>query len=166
MEQFDANGDAAVDSEELAKCPPLSKAVASFDADKDGRLTEVEIANGVVALAGPDSAYVSANCTLTFEGRPLVGATVKLRPPDFIGDALPPAEAVTDESGHASPSISSDQMPPQLMGTPLVYPGLYHVEITHPQRPLPGRYNTATELALVVDPSSREGSAARFDLKP
>ena len=166
MEEFDANGDAALDSEELAKCPPLGKAVASFDADKDGRLTEGEIANGIVALAGPESAYLSTNCTVTFEGRPLANATVKLRPPDFIGDSLPTAVAETDASGHASPSIPSDRLPPQLLGTPLVYPGLYHVEITHPERQLPGRYNTSTELAFVIDPSSREGNSARFDLKP
>jgi hypothetical protein len=164
IEQFDANGDAALDGEELAICPPLSKAVASFDADKDGRLTESEIANGIVALAGPDSAYVSANCTVTFEGRPLSGATIKLRPPDFIGDSLPTAEAVADDSGHASPSIPSDQLPPQLLDTPLMYPGLYHVEITHPERQLASRYNTETALGVVINPGSREGSSARFDL--
>jgi hypothetical protein len=166
MEQLDANGDASLDETELAKCPPLAGAIAEYDSNNDRKLTAEEIADRLGAIAGPNSAYVSASCSVTLDGVPLEGAIVKLRPPPFVGDAAPTAEGTTDASGIARPSIPAEFMPPQLKDTPLVYPGLYHVEITHPQRQLAARYNTATELGFEVDPTSRESSGARFDLKP
>jgi hypothetical protein len=51
-----------------------------------------------------------------------------------------------------------------MAGAKLMFPGLYLVEITHPQVQLPARYNTATELGCELNPLSREGSSARFDL--
>jgi hypothetical protein len=166
IEQFDANGDASLDETELAKCPPLAGASANYDSNNDRKLTAEEIAARLGAIAGPNSAYVTTSCSVTYDGVPLEGATVKLRPPQFVGDAAPTAEGTTDASGIARPSIPADFMPPQLKDTPLVYPGLYHVEITHPERTLSARYNTATELGFEVDPTTRESSGARFDLKP
>jgi hypothetical protein len=166
LERYDANGDGALDAGELEACPPLASSRSTFDSNNDGRLTGDEIANRLNALAGPKSAFVSVNCTVTFSGVPLAGAKVTLRPPEFLGDSLPTAEATTDDSGYASPSISAESLPPQLKETPLVYPGLYRVEITHPERQLPSRYNSESELGIEIDPSSRSATSARFDLKP
>jgi hypothetical protein len=46
-----------------------------------------------------------------------------------------------------------------------VYPGLYHVEITHPRTQLASRYNTASELGCFVDAAARNGTLSKFDLK-
>jgi hypothetical protein len=165
LARYDSNNDGALDRNELTKCPPLAVAITKYDADKDGRLTGDEITKRIGAIAGPTSAYVSIACTVFLEGRPLDGAQVKLRPVDIFGDEISAAEGATDPSGVAHPSISADMLPPKLAGASLVYPGLYLVEITHPQTQLPARYNTATELGCEVDPSAREGTAARFDLK-
>ena len=48
---------------------------------------------------------------------------------------------------------------------PLVYAGLYSVEITHPQTQLAARYNTSTELGCYIDPAARDATSARFDLR-
>jgi hypothetical protein len=39
------------------------------------------------------------------------------------------------------------------------------VVITHPTTSLPAKDNEATELGCEVNPSSRDGASARFDLK-
>jgi hypothetical protein len=166
MELYDASGDGALDKDELAKCPPLANVAKKYDADGDGRVSHDEIAARFEKLVGPTAAFATVNCTVTLGRRPLPGATVKLRPIDAFEGALPAAEGTTDEEGVAHPGISADALPPKLKSAFLVYPGLYHVEITHPQQKLPERYNTATELGFEVDPASREGAAARFDLQP
>jgi len=164
VELYDANGDGALGKDELAKCAPLAQSMANYDANNDGRLTEEEISNRLTQLVGPSAAYVTVDGTVTIDRRPLVGATVKLRPADIFEGELPAAEGTTDELGTARPSIPADRLPADLTDAALVYPGLYHVEITHPQTQLPARYNTATELGWEIDPSSRTGMSARFDL--
>jgi hypothetical protein len=165
IEHYDGNGDGALDKSELAKCPPLVAAMTNYDADGNGQLSADEIKNRLVRLYGSGAALTNVDCTVTVSGRPLRGAAVKFRPVEMLGDAVKPAESVTDEAGLARPAIADDQLPDDMAGTALVQPGLYHVEITHPDMALPARYNTATELGFEVDPVQRGGTTARFDLK-
>jgi hypothetical protein len=165
VQLLDSSGDGAIDRDELAKCPPLAGASAMYDADKDGRLRVDEVGNRFAQLIGPSTAYVSVEATVMLDRRPLVGATVKLRPIEGFVEPLPPAEGVTDELGTAHPSIPADRLAPEVDGAALVFPGLYHVEITHPDVQLPSRYNTATELGWEIDPNSRSGTTTRFNLK-
>jgi hypothetical protein len=165
MENYDANGDGALDKTELAKCPPLAVAMTTYDADGNGQLSADEIDSRVTRLYGSGAALTNVDCTVTVSGRPLRGATVKFRPVEMFGDAVKPAEGVTDEAGMARPALADEALPDELAGTALVHPGLYHVEITHPNMALPARYNTATELGFEVDPAQRGGTTARFDLK-
>jgi hypothetical protein len=79
--------------------------------------------------------------------------------------SIKPAQGVTDSSGIARMSLAEADLPEDLKSTLLMQPGLYYVEITHPKTALPARYNMATELGFEVDPSQREGTSARFDLK-
>jgi len=162
---YDANDDGGIDSEEAASCPPLASSMRSYDADGDGRLVPDEIASRLKQLFASSSNLAEIGLTATFEGRPLSGATVRLRPVEFLADAIPPAEGETDETGVAHPTIGDERLPADFRGLPLVQYGLYHVEITHPTTQLPSRYNTATELGFEVDPVSRTGTVARFDLK-
>lgn len=165
IELYDANGDGLLSGDELAKCQPLAASLANFDANGDGQLAAEELTNRLAQLAGPTSAYVSAACTVTLDGRPLAGATVKLRPLDAFEGELHPAEGTTNESGVATVGIASNLLPNNLAQTPLVFPGLYHVEITHPDIQLPERYNTATELGCEVNPAARGGTSLLFHLK-
>jgi hypothetical protein len=166
MEQYDKNGDGAIDQTELAACPPLAIAIAELDADKDSKLSANEIAARIEKLYGSGSALATFNGTVALGGRPLAGAQVRFVPLSFLGEGVPAAQGVTDESGEVRPALGDADLPENLKGQPLIRPGLYLVEVTHPERQIPARYNSATELGVVVDPTSRTGLAARFDLKP
>ncbi len=166
MEQYDKNSDGAIDQTELAACPPLAAAIAELDADKDSKLSANEIAARIEKLYGSGSALATFNGTVALGGRPLAGAQVRFVPLGFLGEGVPAAQGVTDESGEVRPALGDADLPDNLKGQPLIRPGLYLVEVTHPERQIPARYNSATELGAVVDPTSRTGLAARFDLKP
>lgn len=165
IEQLDKNGDGSLDATEIEACPPLKGALASYDSSSDGALSEAEIEQRLTALYQSGVALANFDCTVTSGGRSLIGATVKLRPVGFLADSLLPAEGTTDEQGVARPTIGDEHIPEKLKGAPLLYPGLYHVEITHGEVTIPARYNSATELGADVDPTSRTGTSAAFALQ-
>jgi hypothetical protein len=159
LELYDANGDGSLDKDELAKCPPLSQVIAKYDTSGDGLVSAEEIAARLEQIAGANASFTTIDCTVTLNRRTLAGAVVKLRPVEFLADALPSAEGTTDDAGVAHPASTGDRMPPELAGEALVFPGLYHVEITHPRTKVP-----AADLGCEIDPSSRTGASFRFDL--
>jgi EF hand domain-containing protein len=165
MEHYDANHDGAIDAAELALCPPLVVALARYDMDKNGQLSAEEIETRITQLYGPGAALINVDCTVSLNGRPLRGATVKFHPVEMLTPSIKLAQGVTDDSGVALMAMGDEDLPNDLKGAQLMRPGLYHVEITHPKLALPTRYNTATKLGFEVDPSQRGGTSARFDLK-
>jgi hypothetical protein len=166
VELCDANNDASIDAEEAAgKCPPLAAAFAAFDADGDGKLTAKEITDQVTAVFRTGGALTGISVSISWNGRPLSGASVKMRPVAFFADSILSAEGSTDEHGVANPKIGDEHLPSDYAGETLLYPGLYHVEITHPEIQLPVRYNSATELGFEVNPTARDGTSVQFDLK-
>lgn len=166
MEQYDANQDGAITTGELVTCPPLAMAFTRFDADRDERLTSDEIGAGISKIYGTGAALATFDGAVLLSDRPLPGAQVRFRPIAFLEGAVQSAEGKTDEAGAVRPTISDANLPENLRGQPFIHPGLYHVEITHPDHLLPARYNSATELGAIVDPSSRGGLVSQFDLKP
>jgi hypothetical protein len=166
MEHYDIDHNGAIDAAEIAKCPPLKIALANYDADKNGQLTAQEIEDRIDRLFRTGNALTGVDCTVTVEGRPLQGATVKFRPVEMLGSSVKPAQGLTNASGTARLALAEEDLPADLKGTPLAHPGLYHVEVTHPKVALQARYNTNTELGFEVDPSNdRTGTSSRFDLK-
>ena len=115
-------------------------------------------------MYGSQTSLAEMTCRVTLNGRPLTGATVRLRPIEMLGDTLPSAEGITDQQGSVRPSIDA-VLPEDFRETSLVYTGLYRVEITHPRTQLASRYNTATELGCMVDPAARGGISAKFNLE-
>jgi hypothetical protein len=165
MELCDVNKDGGVTKDEAAaSCPPLAAAFTSFDSDADGKATQAEMSARIAALANSTKNMTGIGCTVLLDHQPLVGALVKLRPAAMYGDIIPPAEGTTDELGTARPSIGDAHLPEKLKGAALLYPGLYAVEVTHPTKSLPSRYNAKTQLGCEVDPLSRSGVAPHFDL--
>ncbi len=165
IEHYDVDHSGAIDAAEMASCPPLVVARASYDVDSDGQLSADEIEGRLTRLYGPGAAMTGVDCAVAVGGRSLHGATVKFRPVEMLGESVKPAQGLTDESGLARIALEEEALPDDLKGAALMQPGLYHVEITHPKVALPARYNTATELGFEVDPSRRDGTSARFDLK-
>ncbi len=165
MEHSDANKDGAIEQSELSDNPALAAALPSFDVSGDGRLDASEIADGLTQMYASRMNLTDMACTVNRNGRPLVGATLRLSPVEMLGESLPAAEGVTNESGTAHPTVGAELIPTEFKDKPLMYPGLYSVEITHPTIQLPARYNTATELGCQVNPMARDGMAVTFDLK-
>ena len=128
--------------------------------------SRTKITDGLTQMYGSGMSLTEMACTVTLQGRPLAGANVRLRPIEMLGDALPSAEGVTDaQRGRPSRRSTQSYYPTSFARQPLMYPGLYRVEITHPQTQLASRYNTATELGCMVDPAARAGTSVRFDLR-
>jgi hypothetical protein len=165
MEKYDANHDGAIDTAELASCPPLVAVMPRYDADGNGSLSADEIEARLVELYRTGAVLTNVDCTVTLHRRPLEGALVKFRPVDMLKPAVKPAQGIIDQSGRARLTVQDEDLPDDLKDTALMYPGLYHVEITHPKVDLPARYNDASELGFEVDPSLRDGMSAQFDLK-
>jgi hypothetical protein len=165
MEHFDSNGDGALEPPELSKCPALIDARASFDIDQDGRIGKDELTDGLSQIFGSQTSLTEWNCNMKLNGRPLAGAKVRLLPIEILGETLPAAEGETDARGSARPTIDPELLPEEYRKKPLMYAGLYRVEITHPRTQLASRYNTASELGCFIDPAARGGTSANFDLK-
>jgi hypothetical protein len=105
LEHFDANDDDALEPSELSRCPALAAARASFDIDQDGRIGQDELTDGLSQMFGSQTSLTEMICNVKLNGRPLAGATVRLRPIEMLGDALPSAEGVTDQRGIAHPCM-------------------------------------------------------------
>jgi hypothetical protein len=164
MQRCDSNGDQQLDAEEVAKYPPLSNAAAKYDPNGDGKIAADEISGRLLRLATTSSGLGEVESTVRFEGRPLAGAMVRFVPLLAEGDAPWAGNGTTDSQGRATISVPTELLPEEAADARGLPPGLYTVEITHPEQQLPAQYNTATELGFEVDPAARD--AARFDLKP
>jgi hypothetical protein len=167
MERYDADHNDKIDAAEKARCPPLAAALDNYDADNNGQLSAQEIEDRMNKLYGSNAALANVKCTVTLSGRPLRGAIVKFRPVEMLESSIKPAQGLTNDSGVARIALAAEELPDDLQDARLMQPGLYHVEITHPNIALLARYNTETELGFEVDPSKeRTGTSARFDLRP
>jgi hypothetical protein len=165
MERYDTNHDGGIVAAELASCRPLVAVISRYDTDRSGAISAEEIEARLTQLYGMGAALTSADCTVTLNGRPLEGAIVKFLPVEMLESWVKTSQGVTDTSGRARLALNDEDLPEDLRGTALVYPGLYYVDITHPKLDLPARYNNATELGFEVDPSLRDGTSARFDVR-
>lgn len=164
LEQYDANKDGAIDAEELKNCPPLAASLRNYDRNADGKIAVDEITFRLERLFADANSLAGVDLTVTLDGSPLSGATVKLRPAAFLGGELDVAEGVTDETGMVRPTIPPEHIPAEFNQAPVVQKIPYVVEVTHPAKQIPAKYNTASELGFEVDPSARDGLSRVFAL--
>lgn len=148
IEQYDKNGDGLLDETELKACPALLGSLRAYDESKDKKLSAEEIGEQIKFMYGRGAGLTAINSTVTLDGSPLAGATVRFIPEKFLGDEIKPAEGVTDANGNASLGISPDELPKELRRHSLLRVGIYRVEITHPTKKIPAKYNTASELGF------------------
>jgi hypothetical protein len=153
--KYDANGDGGIGGGELEKVPALKATLKRVDANSDGQASAEEINARIAAWKKSQVALTRVAATVRMGGRPLPDATVKLVPESFLGDAVKPAQGITDASGSAHLQISPD---PDESG---VHLGYYRVEVTKAgadgKEQVPARYNAATELGAEItrdDPNS------------
>ena len=159
MKLFDKNGDGLLDSQELAATPGLQTAVAkekdqSPDVNGDEQLSRDEIRDHIVLFESSGLGIQLIAVTVLMDRQPLAGAKVTLEPEPFLEGVLDPASDTTRQDGTARPAIEIED----LKG---VRPGIYRVKITHPDRPIPAKYNEKTTLGLDLAPA-RAGYGARM----
>lgn len=164
VEQFDRDSDGRLNQSELAACPSLAHALPAYDADGDGALTEAEIESGVAGWSERKIGAITLPFHVSLDGRPLAGAEIKLTPEPFLQGAVKPAAAVANGAGAGFIAMSEDDRPANAPKLPLVQPGLYRVEITHPSRKVPAKYNSSTMLGLEAAVAGQNPSGATWSL--
>ena len=150
MEQFDANSNGDLNSDELAACPALAHALPRYDSDGDKSLDVAEIEAGIARWAESELGATPLTFRVQLDGRPLDGAKVKLVPEGFLKGSIQPAAGEAGRGGHGMLGMSPEDRPDNAPNMPLVQPGLYSVEITHSSKRIPAKYNTSTMLGLEV----------------
>lgn len=146
IELYDADGDSALDKEELAACPAVLAMMGLYDRDSDGRVSHDELANRLDQLYGQKVGLTQLSVQVDYRGTSLADAQVVLEPEPYLGAAIEPAQGTTNERGIAMMTIPADALPDSLRNRKFLQCGTYKVRITHPQIDLPAKYNTETTL--------------------
>ena len=166
MREYDRNSDGQLTADELRATPPLADALPAYDADHNGSLSQTELVAGISSWSQRGIGAMALPFTVRLDGRPLEGAEVKLIPAPFLGDAIQPASGVADNTGSGSLTMSEADKPSNApKNLPVVQPGLYSVEITHPSRTIPAKFNTATTLGLEAGVAGQNPAGVVWSLR-
>ncbi len=161
MQQYDADGDGVMSAQEAEKAPSLLAAWKRLDANGDGKATRDEIAARVENWIESQIGIMSADCTVTLDGKPLAGAEVLYVPEDFLGGGVLTARGKTDEHGRATLQISGELRGAQC--------GFYLVKISKrdaaSKETLLARYNEKTELGTELASDASYDGAPVFALR-
>ncbi|HEY3393868.1 MAG TPA: hypothetical protein VGK58_14245 [Lacipirellulaceae bacterium] len=150
IEQGDRDGDGKLSKAELAASPGLASVASQYDTNGDGALDANEIELGLDKFQQSKLGARSVPFVVTFNGRPLNGATVRLIPEPFLDDALNGASGTTNSAGAGTFDMTAEDRPRNAPNVPIAQPGLYKVEITHPSGRIPPKYNTETTLGVEI----------------
>ncbi|MFM8272292.1 MAG: hypothetical protein ACKODX_08135 [Gemmata sp.] len=141
MADYDRNNSGFIEGAELDACPALKGSLIGIDTNRDGKLSKDELKARFEEYGAANAAMMAAFVTVTLDGKPLAGATVKLAPEPCMGPAAREVTATTGADGTASKFTLEGK---EYQGLPL---GLYKAKITGPAgAALPARYNTQTTL--------------------
>jgi hypothetical protein len=164
MAKYDKDGDGQLSEAELGSCPAILSALASIDRDKDGRVSGTELEDRIQFWMDSRTRMAAVTCIVTLDGRPLGGATVKIVPETFLADNVAPGSGVTMDNGMAMLRARDEDLPAAWQGLRGVQLGLYCVEITHPDKQVPAKFNTQTTLGLEINPATA-AYPVKLDLK-
>jgi hypothetical protein len=166
MEQFDANADSQLSADELKASPALAEATSAYDVDANGSLSVDEIAAGIGRWSQRGMGALPLPFRIQLDGRPLDGARVELVPAPFLGESVRPASGLADNTGAGFLNMPADNRPPNApKNLPVVQPGLYKVEITHPSGKVPAKFNSSTTLGLETSIAGQNPAGVVWDLK-
>jgi hypothetical protein len=159
IEMHDKDGDDAIGGAELDAVPGLKKHVARYDRDSDGKISQDEIYQRLADWGKQKLAFMGASFIVSLDGQPLEGATLTMVPEGYLGENVKPATGVTGPTGLGRLAHADEFLPKTTNGRPMhgVFGGTYKVQITHPSRNIPAKYNTATvlgeEIAYDINPT-------------
>jgi hypothetical protein len=152
IELYDANQDAKLNQEELAQCPGVLVSIDRYDTNRDKMIDFEEFSGRLSQLLRHGTGATQLACNVSYEGRPLADALVRLEPEPYLGPEIQPAEGVTTADGQAQVGIPPDKAPRALQAVKLIQYGTFKVRITHPTIKLPAKYNTVTTLGYETIP--------------
>ena len=150
MAEYDTDSDGEISKSELKKNSGLQMLAAGqeqmqaefrLDQDGNGTVSEQEFANKLKACFA--DMRQSFSCRVIYRGRPLEGANVVLTPEPFMGTGVEGASGETNFDGQCS--VTGDD------GKIGAVPGIYKVEITHPDFTISPKYNSETTLSVALD---------------
>jgi hypothetical protein len=148
IETYDKDGDGGLAGAELDAVPGIKRYVSLYDRDSDQKVSRDEISSRLQAWADHDFGLMGRTYIIVLDGQPLEGATVKFVPEPYLGPNVKPATGETGPTGLVRMSHADEDLPKSRNGRPIpgVKGGTFKVQITHPTRKIPEKYNTATEL--------------------
>jgi len=148
IELYDKDGSGALAGDELNAVPGIKKYLDKYDRDGNQEVTRNEIADRLNDWANQKAGLMGRTYVINLDGRPLAGATVTLVPETYLGENVKPASGTTGPTGLARMTHAEADLPKSANGRaiPGVKGGTYKVQVTHPSRKIPAKYNTATEL--------------------
>jgi hypothetical protein len=164
IELYDRSGDGVLAKDEWSASPALVAVAATYDKDRDGMLTTDEIRDGIAAWKASGVGARMVPFTVRWNGRPLSGASVRLVPAPFLEGAVKAASGESGASGGGQLSLAAEDRPRNAPDIPLMQPGLYHVEITHPTAKIPAKYNTQTTLGIEITSGNPGPEGASWSL--
>jgi EF hand len=162
IELYDTDHDGELSDQELAACPGILQHRDLYDLDHNGKVSRQEVEDRIRKLRSSRIGLTKLAVQVRLDGRPLVGADVKLIPEKYLGDDIKAAVGKTGGSGLAVMHIPDQDLPSSQHGLIGVHYGTYKVEITHPTVKIPPKYNTQTTLGYETE---RGNPSADFDLK-
>lgn len=165
LQELDASGDGALQLNELRACPALTYAMAAYDTNNDRQLSEDELAAGIGRWAASKTGAMLLPFRAQLDGRPLAGAEVKLVPVSFLQDRIKGAQGTADSRGAGMLGLAPEDRPRNAPQAPLVSPGLYRVEITHPTQAIPTEFNTRSTLGLETFVAAQNPAGVVWDLR-
>jgi hypothetical protein len=164
IEQYDRDGDGKLAKDEWRASPALAAVASQYDQNGDGELTSEEIAAGIGIWQQTGIGARTVPFEVKMNGQPLAGATVRLEPAPFLGGAVKEASGETSAGGNGQFNMKPEDRPKNAPKMPLMQPGLYHVQITHPSIKIPPKYNTDTALGIEISSSNPGPEGVKWSL--
>ena len=161
LEEYDKDGDGALDTAELEACPGILVALRLFDTNNDQKVDRAELVTQIESLFSDGVGMTRLGCSVRSGSRPVAGAAVRFFPEKFLGEAVKPAGGWTDRDGSARIAIPDKFLPEDQHGLNMMQPGIYRVEI----ETSPGQTAKSKQpLGYTTDIKSRESTNPVFNV--
>jgi hypothetical protein len=162
----DKNGDGLLTVSELSGLyGNRSSFREGYDLDGDEKLSRDEIASRIDSWQKEGPTRHVVDVTVTLDGSPLAGATVRMVPDFAPGDSSQVEVGQTDATGTAHMEVALEDLSQALRNPDYrgVFGSNYKIEVTHSQRKIPARNNVNSELRVDV-PRDTARNEVRLDL--